>query len=168
MIRVDPRDPLEIFFLTQNTRKSRKPCGIEMLLYEGIRGGARYACATIRMASTNKVCALPRILRIPREIFLSDGNIFFWTRISRITRFFAHNIKPMRIAFQFCNSHAKVQRNAKFFWTRTEGRANLSHRLHSSSMYIGIISLAQKERLFSRASANAGAHPSGCDNRAPT
>ena len=35
MIRVDPRDPLEIIFLTQNTRKSRKPCGIEMLLYVG-------------------------------------------------------------------------------------------------------------------------------------
>ncbi len=77
MIRVDPRDPLEIFFLTQNTQKSRKPCGIEMLSHVGILGGARYACATIRMASTNKVCALLRILRIPRETFLPNGNIFF-------------------------------------------------------------------------------------------
>jgi hypothetical protein len=49
----------------------------KMFLYEGIHGGAHYACATIRMASTNKVCALPRILRILREIFLSDGNMFF-------------------------------------------------------------------------------------------
>ena len=82
MIRVDPRDPLEInFFFTQNTRKSRKPCGTKMLSYEGIRGGARYTCATIRMASTNKVCALPRILRIPREIFLPDSNFFFCPRI---------------------------------------------------------------------------------------
>ena len=33
MIRVDPRDPLEIIFLTQKTRKTRKPCGMGMLLY---------------------------------------------------------------------------------------------------------------------------------------
>ena len=84
MIRVDPRDPLEIIFFTQNTRKTRKPCGIEMLLYVGTRRGARYTCATVRMASTNKVCALPRILRIPREMFLPNSNFFFLPRITRV------------------------------------------------------------------------------------
>ena len=84
MIRVDPHDPLEIIFLTQNTRKTRKPCGMEMLLYGKIRGGARYTCATIRMASTNNVCALPRILRILRETYLPNGNFFFLPRITRV------------------------------------------------------------------------------------
>ena len=92
MIRVDPRDPLEITFLTQNTRNSRKPCGIKMRLYEGIRRGARYTCATIRMASTNKVCALPRILRIPRETFLAENNFLFFDHESCL------RCEPMRLA----------------------------------------------------------------------
>ena len=63
-----------LFYFTQNTRKTRKPCGMEMLLHGGIRRGARYTCATSRMGSTNKVCALPRILCIPRETFLLGSN----------------------------------------------------------------------------------------------
>ena len=64
-----------------------------MLLYEGIHGGARYTCATIRMVSTNKVCALPRISRILREIFLPDSNFFFSTDLA-----LAHCCEPMRLA----------------------------------------------------------------------
>ncbi len=48
----------------------------------GTRRGARYTCATVRMASTNKVCALPRILRIPREIFYQTVISFFATDLA--------------------------------------------------------------------------------------
>ena len=85
-----------LFFLTQNTRKTRKPCGMEMLLHGGIRRGARYTCATFRMGSTNKVCALPRILRIPRETFLLGSNFFFLTTDLALT----HRSEPMRLAWR--------------------------------------------------------------------
>jgi hypothetical protein len=73
MIRVDPRDPPEIYFFH-----------------------AEYAelAETIRMVSTNKVCALPRILRIPRETFLL-GSIFFF-----LTTDLAQESEPMRLVWR--------------------------------------------------------------------
>ena len=83
---------LQFYFFTQNAQNSRKPYGIEMLLYEGKRKGARSTCATVRMASTNNVCALPRIPRILRATFLPDSNIFYSSTD------LAHESEPMRFA----------------------------------------------------------------------
>ena len=84
-----------------------------MLSYEGIHGGARYTCATIRMVSTNKECALPRILRIPRETFLPDGNFFFLSTDLAHTDL-AHDVSPCGLIGEFREESLeyRVQRTA--------------------------------------------------------
>jgi hypothetical protein len=53
-------------------------------------------------------------------------SMLFCPRISWITLLLT-TVSPCGL-HSFCNSHAKALRNAKFFWTRTEGRVNQAHK----------------------------------------
>ena len=81
-------------FLTQTPQTFAETMRIGIVLCRELRRDARYACATIRMASTNKVCALLRksawdILSINR-VFSPEISVCYIEAIENIKEWRTH------------------------------------------------------------------------------